>query len=151
MLTAAQAQHDNNVINGTFLINGIYASVLFDTGADKCFVSVEFEKLLMCKRTNLPKSFSVEVANGKSITIDSVLQDCKLNLNDHSFPIDLIPMQLGSFDIIVGMDWLQKFHAEVVCFEKFIRLPLPSGETLCIYGERPSKGPEPPPVMIASG
>ena len=49
-------------------------------------------------------------------------------------------MQLGSFDIIVGMDWLQKFHAEVVCFEKFIRLPLPSGETLCIYGERPSKG-----------
>ena len=104
LLTAAQAQNDNDVINGTFLINGIYASVLFDTGADRSFVSAEFEKLLMCNRTKLPKSFTVEVANGKSITVDSVLQDCKLILNDHSFPIDLIPMQLGSFDIIVGMD-----------------------------------------------
>ena len=93
MLTAAQAQHDNNVINGMFLINGIYASVLFDTGADKCFVSFEFEKLLMSKRTKLPKSFSVEVANGKSITVDSILRDCKLDLNNHSFPIDLIPMK----------------------------------------------------------
>ena len=125
------------MINGMFLINGIYASVLFDTSADKCFVSVEFEKLLMCKRSKLPKSFTVEVANGKSITVDSVLRDCKLDLNDHSFPIDLIPMQLGSIDVIVDMDWLQKFRAEIVCFEKFIRLPLPSGDLLCIYGESP--------------
>jgi len=121
-------------------VNHVYASCLFDTGADKSFVSLEFEKLLISKRTKLPKSITVEVANGKSITVDSILQDCELNFNDHTFPIDLIPMQLGSFDIIVGMDWLQKFHAEIVCFEKLIRLPLPSGDQLCIYGERPSKG-----------
>ena len=58
--------------------------------------------------------------------LDSVIRDCQLNLDNHLFPIDLTPMQLGSFDIIVGMDWLTKHHAEVVCFDKIVRIPLPT-------------------------
>ncbi|KAJ0804849.1 putative nucleotidyltransferase, Ribonuclease H [Helianthus annuus] len=49
-------------------------------------------------------------------------------------------MQLGSFDIIVGMDWLTKHHAEVVCFDKIVRIPLPSGDVLEVRGEKPSGG-----------
>ncbi|KAI3818361.1 hypothetical protein L1987_12166 [Smallanthus sonchifolius] len=49
-------------------------------------------------------------------------------------------MQLGSFDIIIGMDWLSKHHAEVICYEKCIRIPLPSGDTLVIFGEKPCRG-----------
>ncbi|XP_021971945.1 uncharacterized protein LOC110867116 [Helianthus annuus] len=112
VINAQQARNDNEVVN------------------DKCFVSVEFEPLLNCTRSKLPKSFPVEVANGKSIRVDSVLRNCTLTLNDHAFSIDLIPMELGSFDIIVGMDWLRKNHAEIACFEKYVRLPLPSGDTL---------------------
>ncbi|KAJ0921353.1 putative nucleotidyltransferase, Ribonuclease H [Helianthus annuus] len=140
VITAAQAQNANDVITGTFLVNHIYASCLFDTGADKSFVSLEFEQLLKCKRSKLPKSFAVEVANGKSVTVDSVLPNCSLILNDHTFSINLIPMQMGSFDIIVGMDWLRRVRAEVVCSEKFIRLPLPNGDSLHVYGEKPSQG-----------
>ncbi|KAJ0565530.1 putative transcription factor interactor and regulator CCHC(Zn) family [Helianthus annuus] len=136
-LNANQARNDNDVVNGTFLVNHLYASILFDTGADKSFVSLEFESLLNCARSKLPKSFSVEVANGKSILVDSILLDCRLTLNEHVFPIDLIPMQLGSFDVIIGMDWLQKNHAEIACHEKFVRLPLPSGDVLHVYGDRP--------------
>jgi hypothetical protein len=67
-------------------------------------VSIEFEPLLAKSRTTLEESFSIEVAEGKSITIDFVIGDCSLNLNEYNFSIDLIPMQLDSFDIIVGMD-----------------------------------------------
>ncbi|KAJ0810336.1 putative nucleotidyltransferase, Ribonuclease H [Helianthus annuus] len=140
LLTTAQAQNANDVITGTFLINHVYASCLFDTGADKSFVSLEFESLLKCKRSKLPKSFAVEVANGKTVKINSVLSNCSLILNDHTFSIDLIPMQMGSFDVIVGMDWLRRVRAEVVCSEKFIRLPLPNGDSLHVYGEKPSQG-----------
>ncbi|XP_022040549.1 uncharacterized protein LOC110943102 [Helianthus annuus] len=93
------------------------------------FVSVEFEPKLKCTRLKLAKSLTIEVANGKSITVDSILHDCFLTLNDHVFLIDLIPMQLGSFNIIVGIDWLRKNHAEIACHEKFVRLPLPPGDT----------------------
>ncbi|KAI3784168.1 hypothetical protein L1987_43262 [Smallanthus sonchifolius] len=62
-----------------------------------------------------------------------------LTLNDHTFSIDLIPITLGSFDIIVGMDWLSHNHAEINCSEKLIRIPLPSSETMEIFGEKPFK------------
>ncbi|MDV3153338.1 MAG: hypothetical protein Q8755_03095, partial [Candidatus Phytoplasma australasiaticum] len=99
-INAAQAQGDNEVVNGTFLVNGLYASVLFDTGADKSFVSLEFEPRLKCTRSKMPRPFSVEVASGKPITVDSVLRNCILNFNEHKFPIDIIPMKLGRFRFV---------------------------------------------------
>ncbi|KAI3755145.1 hypothetical protein L1987_54940 [Smallanthus sonchifolius] len=47
-----------------------------------------------------------------------------------------MPVTLGSFDIIVGIDWLSKNQAEIICSEKIVRIPLPSGETLSVQGER---------------
>ncbi|KAJ0814205.1 putative nucleotidyltransferase, Ribonuclease H [Helianthus annuus] len=137
-MNAQEAQADNEVVNGTFFVNNQPASVLFDSGADKSFVSLSFEPLLRVSRTKLGKPLTVEVASGNPVVLDSVLRNCQLNLNDHLFPIDLTPMQLGSFDIIVGMDWLAKHHAEVVCFEKIVRVPLSSGETLQVRGKKPA-------------
>ncbi|KAI3712441.1 hypothetical protein L1987_70997 [Smallanthus sonchifolius] len=139
-INANEAQANNDVVNGTFLVNSQYASILFDTGADKSFVSLNFEPLLAKTRSQLEKTFTVEIANGDSLTIESIIYDCSLELNDHTFPINLVPMPLGSFDIIIGMDWLSNHHAEVICFEKCIQIPLPSGETLRVFGEKPCKG-----------
>ncbi|KAJ0801141.1 putative transcription factor interactor and regulator CCHC(Zn) family [Helianthus annuus] len=91
-INANQARADNNVVNGTFLINGSYASILFDTGADKSFVSLEFESILGLPRVGLAESFTVEVADGEPITLDSIIRNCTLTLNEHDFSIDLIPM-----------------------------------------------------------
>ncbi|KAI3784091.1 hypothetical protein L1987_43183 [Smallanthus sonchifolius] len=139
-INANEAQANNDVVNGTFIVNSQYASILFDTGADKSFVSLNFEPLRAKTRSLLEKTFTVEVANGDSLTIESIIYDCSLELNDHTFLINLVLMPLGSFDIIIGMDWLSNHHAEVICFEKCIRIPLPSGETLRVFGEKPCKG-----------
>ncbi|KAI3814154.1 hypothetical protein L1987_18901 [Smallanthus sonchifolius] len=139
-INANEAQANNDVVNGTFLVNSQYASILFDTGADKNFVSLNFEPLLAKTRSQLEKTFTVEVANGDSLTIGSIIYDCSLELNEHTIPINHVPMPLGSFDIIIGMDWLSNRRAEVICFEKCIRIPLPSGETLRVFGEKPCKG-----------
>ncbi|XP_076959092.1 uncharacterized protein LOC143635078 [Bidens hawaiensis] len=133
-----QAQQNGDVVNDTFLVDDQFASILFDTGADMSFVSLEIELLLAKPRSKVKSSYTIEVANGKSVTIDSVIRSCKMNLIGHTFSIDLIPMQLGSLDIIVGMEWLSSHHVEVVCFEKFIRIPLADGQTLRVHGEKPS-------------
>ncbi|GKF78501.1 putative reverse transcriptase domain-containing protein, partial [Tanacetum coccineum] len=36
---------------------------------------------------------------------------------------DLMPVELGSFDVIIGMDWLAKYHALIVCDEKVVHIP----------------------------
>ncbi|GJZ39014.1 putative reverse transcriptase domain-containing protein [Tanacetum coccineum] len=135
-LCAEAAVKDNNVVNGTFLINNVYASVLFDTGADRSFVSYAFSKYIDIPPTTLDTNYNVELADGKSLTTNSILRGCTLNLQNHMFNIDLLSIELGSFDVIVGMGfgWL-KHLVEVVCYEKYIRVPY-RNDMLIIQGER---------------
>ncbi|GJU83493.1 putative nucleotidyltransferase, ribonuclease H [Tanacetum coccineum] len=134
-LCAEAAVKDNNVVNGTFLINNVYASVLFDTGADRSFVSYAFSKYIDIPPTTLDTNYNVELADGKSLTTNTILRGCTLNLQNHLFEIDLLPIELGSFDVIVGMDWMAEHRAEVVCYEKYIRVPY-RNDMLIIQGER---------------
>ncbi|XP_076889929.1 uncharacterized protein LOC143540843 [Bidens hawaiensis] len=120
MMNVNQAQSSSDMVYGTFSINNHSASVLFDTCADKSFISLDFAYIIDKPWDRLSKPFTTEVANGNSITIDSVIWDCVIVLNKVKFCIDLIPMQIGSFDVIVGMDWLTLNHVEVVCFDKFL-------------------------------
>ncbi|GJV38446.1 putative reverse transcriptase domain-containing protein [Tanacetum coccineum] len=134
-LCAEAAMKDNNMVNGTFLINNVYASVLFDTGTDRSFVSYTFSKYIDVPPTILTTDYSVELADGKSLTTNTILRGCTLNLKNHLFKIDLLLIDLGNFDVIVEMDWMAKHRAEVVCYEKYIRV-LYGNNMLIIQGER---------------
>ncbi|GJV12649.1 putative reverse transcriptase domain-containing protein [Tanacetum coccineum] len=134
-LCAEASVKDNNVVNGTFLINNVYALVLFDTGADRSFVSYAFGKYIDIHPTTLDTSYSVELADKKSLTTNTILRGCTLNLQNHLFKIDLLLIELGSFDVIIGMDWMAEHRAEVVCYEKYIRVPY-GNDMLIVQGER---------------
>ncbi|GJV62202.1 putative reverse transcriptase domain-containing protein [Tanacetum coccineum] len=101
---------DLNVITGTFLLNNHYASILFDTGADRSFLSTAFSSLIDIAPTPLENSYDVELAdvelaNGKLVGIDTIIRGCTLNFLNHPFNIDLMPVELGSFNVNIGMDW----------------------------------------------
>ncbi|GJU79334.1 putative reverse transcriptase domain-containing protein [Tanacetum coccineum] len=134
-LCAKAAVTDNNVVNGTFLINNVYASVLFDTGADRSFISSTFSEYINIPPTTLDTNYSVELADGKSLTTNTILRGCTLNLQNYLFKIDLLPIELGSFDVIVGMDWMAEHRVEVVCYEKYLRVPY-GNDMLIVRGER---------------
>ncbi|GKD80808.1 putative reverse transcriptase domain-containing protein [Tanacetum coccineum] len=117
------ANPDSNVVTGTFLLNNCYASMLFDSGADRSFVSSTFSALLDVVSSTLDTSYAVELADGIISEINVILRGCMLGLLGHSFDIDLMPVELGSFDVIIGMDWLAKYHAVIVCDEKIVCIP----------------------------
>ncbi|GJX55984.1 putative reverse transcriptase domain-containing protein [Tanacetum coccineum] len=83
--------------------------------------------------------YEVEIASGQLVEIDKVIKGCKLEIEGHIFDIDLIPFGHGSFDVIIGMDWLSNFKAEIICHEKVVRIPLPDGKVLRVVGERPDE------------
>ncbi|GKA55500.1 putative reverse transcriptase domain-containing protein, partial [Tanacetum coccineum] len=101
-----------NVVMGTFLLNDHYACILFDYGAEKSFVSSMFTPFIDISPTALNTSYEVELADGK-----------------------------GSFDVIIGMDWLSYHRAVIDCYEKIVHIPLPNDEILKVQGERPEKDP----------
>ncbi|GJW93392.1 putative reverse transcriptase domain-containing protein [Tanacetum coccineum] len=134
-------QQNPNVVTGTFLLNDHYACILFDSGAEKSFVSSAFTPFIDIAPTALNTSYEVELADGKVVSTNTVLRSCTLVLLNHVFKIDLLPTRLGSFDVIVGMDWLSYHRAVIDCYEKIVRIPLPNGEILEVQGERPEKDP----------
>ncbi|GJY96438.1 putative reverse transcriptase domain-containing protein [Tanacetum coccineum] len=125
---------DNNVVTGTFLLNNRYASILFDTGADRSFVSTAFSSRIIITPTALDHDYNVELADGRIVGLNTIIRGCTLNLLNHPFNIDLMPVELGSFDVIIGMDWLAKYHAVIVCAEKIIRIPF-RDEILIVRGD----------------
>nr|GEW15181.1 hypothetical protein [Tanacetum cinerariifolium] len=68
-------------------------------------------------------SYEVELADGRVVSTNTVLNGCTSNLVNHLFKIDLMPIKLGTFDVIIGMDWLVKHDAIIVCGEKVVRIP----------------------------
>nr|GFC17574.1 putative reverse transcriptase domain-containing protein [Tanacetum cinerariifolium] len=58
---------------------------------------------------------------------------------DANVVTDLMPVELGSFDAIIGMDWLAKYQAVIVCAEKIVRIPW-GNETLIILGDDSNQG-----------
>ncbi|KAJ9546253.1 hypothetical protein OSB04_025960 [Centaurea solstitialis] len=115
-----EARQDPRVITGTFLINGHYASVIFDSGADRSFVSLGFRPLIPLASESLDEVYSIELADGQELKARDVLLNCTLSLADELFSIDLIPIELGSFDAVVGMDWLSQNRATIGCYERLL-------------------------------
>ncbi|GKA98764.1 putative reverse transcriptase domain-containing protein, partial [Tanacetum coccineum] len=109
-----------NVVTGTFLLNNRYAFILFDTGAYRSFVSNAFSSLIDSIPTTLDHGYDVELADGRIIWVNTLIRGCTLNFLNHPFNIDLMPVEMGSFDVIISMDWLSKYHVVIVCDEKII-------------------------------
>ncbi|GJU50627.1 putative reverse transcriptase domain-containing protein [Tanacetum coccineum] len=101
-----EANQDPNIVTGTFLLNNCYASILFDIGADRSFVSTTFSYLIDIIPFALDTKYDVELADGKIIGVNTIIRGCTLNLLNHPFNINLMPVELGSFDVIIGIDWL---------------------------------------------
>nr|GEY91039.1 hypothetical protein [Tanacetum cinerariifolium] len=130
---------DANVVTGTFLLNNRYAFVLFVTGADRSFVSTTFSTQINITPSTLDHCYDLELADGGIIGLNTTLRGCTLNLLNHPFNINLMPVELGSFDAIIGMDWLAKYQAVIVCAEKIVRIPW-GNETLIIHGDGSNQG-----------
>nr|GEW26839.1 hypothetical protein [Tanacetum cinerariifolium] len=86
-----------NVVTGMFLLNNCYASVLFDSGSDRSFVDTRFSSMLNLDPVKIRASYEVELADKRVVSTNTILK--------------------------VGMDWLVKHDAVIICGEKVVRIP----------------------------
>ncbi|GJY52947.1 putative reverse transcriptase domain-containing protein [Tanacetum coccineum] len=98
----ARTNPDSNVVTGTLLLNNSYASVLFDTGAYRSFVSTAFSSQIDITPSTLDHYYDVELADGRIIGLNAIIRGCTLNFLNNPFNIDLMPVELGSLDVIIG-------------------------------------------------
>nr|GEV66794.1 putative reverse transcriptase domain-containing protein [Tanacetum cinerariifolium] len=171
LLRDKNAHQDPNIVADTFLLNQHLVRVLFDSGADKSFVSIflasmlnilpitldttydiemvdgnlvgankSFVSIFLASMLNilpitLDTTYDIEMVDGNLVGTNTVIQGCTLTLLNQPFKIDLMPIKVGSFDVVIGMDWLSKYHVKIIYDEKVVHI-LINGEILIIRGDR---------------
>ncbi|GJV10245.1 putative reverse transcriptase domain-containing protein [Tanacetum coccineum] len=105
---AEQAQGPN-MVTSMFLLNNRYFSMLFDSGSDKSFINASLTHLFDIEPERISTSYEVELADGRIV-------------------------KLGTFDVIIGMDWLVSLDAVIVCGKKEVHIPV-KNQTLVVKGD----------------
>ncbi|GJW74165.1 putative reverse transcriptase domain-containing protein [Tanacetum coccineum] len=99
----------------------------------RSFVSTAFSSQIDITPSTLDHYYDVKLADGRIFRLNAIIRGCTLNFLNHPFNIDLMHIELGSFNVIIGMDWLAKYQAIIVCAEKIVRIPW-GNETLIVRG-----------------
>ncbi|GJY99278.1 reverse transcriptase domain-containing protein [Tanacetum coccineum] len=115
ILRDRNTHQDPNVVTGMFLLNQHLARVLFDSGADKSFVSISLASMLNIPPITIDTFYNIKMADENLVSTNTVIQGATLTLLNQPFKIDLMPIKLGSFNVVIGMDWLSKYHAKILC------------------------------------
>ncbi|GKA26537.1 putative reverse transcriptase domain-containing protein [Tanacetum coccineum] len=136
MLRDRNAHKNLNVVTGMFLLNQHIARVLFNSGADKSFISIYVASMLNIPPITIDTFYNIEMADGNLVSTNTVIQGATLTLLNQPFKIDLMPIKLGCFDVVIGMHWLSKYHVRIICDKKVVHMPI-DGETLIIRGATP--------------
>ncbi|GKE80337.1 hypothetical protein Tco_1550337 [Tanacetum coccineum] len=100
----------NNKIEGKKPSGLMLLPQLKIVGVDKCFVSISLASMLNIPPITLDTTYDIEMADGNLLGTNTVIQGCTLILLNQPFKIDLMPIKLGSFDVVIDMDLLSKYH-----------------------------------------
>ncbi|GJY22336.1 putative reverse transcriptase domain-containing protein [Tanacetum coccineum] len=103
--------------------------------AEPSFVDTRFSSMLDIDQVKINTSYEVELADRRIVSTNTILKGCTLNLVNHLFEIDLMPIELGTFDVIIGMDWLVKHDAVIVCSKKVVHIPY-GNKTLTVENDK---------------
>nr|GEX40038.1 putative reverse transcriptase domain-containing protein [Tanacetum cinerariifolium] len=101
---------------------------------DKSFINASLTHLFDIEQERISTSYEVELADGRIVSTNTVLKGCTLNLINHLFKIDLMFIELGTFNVINGMDWLVAFDAVIVCGKKEVNIPV-KNQMLMVKGD----------------
>jgi hypothetical protein len=110
--------HWSNMIEVEGKIINQPVAILIDSGASHCYIDPNIVDRLHLEKSKLGKASLVQLAIGTKRRIHHMVRSCSMSLNGMNTSIDLNVIPLGSYDILIGMDWLDKHHVVLDCHNK---------------------------------
>jgi Retroviral aspartyl protease len=127
-LEEPKAADPANVITGTFPVNSIPAYVLFDSGASHSFVSSAcVSRLGFTAIDCVTVDHQFSQPSGSVVSCNRLYKEVPLDFLGTCLPVDLVEFPLERFDVILGMDWLNRYKAKLDCELNKVNLRSPKG------------------------
>jgi hypothetical protein len=128
-VTAEEAEGDKDVVLGTFLINSVPATVLFDSGASHSFITEQFVRKHDVPRSSMKTHLLISSPNGE-MKSTYVCPQVNLKVGEIDFEANLVIITSSGIDVILGMDWLGKHDGIILCAKKFVLLTSPKRDRI---------------------
>ncbi|XP_052172181.1 uncharacterized protein LOC127788109 [Diospyros lotus] len=135
-LTKAEANADPSVVEGTLFIHTTHVHALVDPGATHSFIANESARSLGLEPSIMGYGVRIQSPIGETIETNLIVRDCDVDIEDEKFKIDLILMEMHDFDVILGMDFLSPYCANMDCLDKTVELGCPGGKVVKFKGPR---------------
>nr|ABA98151.1 retrotransposon protein, putative, Ty3-gypsy subclass [Oryza sativa Japonica Group] len=135
-VAAAEAQNAPDVVLGTFPVNSIPASMLFDSGATHSFLSKSFASNHGMEVISLGRPLLVNPP-GNQVSSTQYCPSATIEIEKVPFPSSLILLESKDLDIILGMDWLSRHRGVIDCANRKVTLTSSNGETVSFFVSSP--------------
>jgi hypothetical protein len=123
-----QAEHQSTMLETSGTIADQTFSILIDLGATERFISGATLKIIKVKAVEQDEFSYVEMASGAKQKVGGKVTDCSLNLGDFVMKANLYVTILGSYDVMISMDWLESHDAILNCKTKQLSLTDDEGQ-----------------------
>ena len=124
------------MVRGIFLVSSSWARVLIDSGASHSFISVAFACALGLRVSSLESPLSIDTPVGGRVTLDRVCRSCEFKVARRRLVFEFVLLDMTTFDVILGMDWLSTFRATIDCLRRRVTVCTPEGDCFYFVGER---------------
>lgn len=109
-MTKQDVEASNDVMTSTLSIFSRDAKVLFDSSVTHLFISIAFAYHANRSTESLECYLFVAPPIGDNMIMNQVYKSCFISFGDREFLVDLLPIVMYAFDVILGMDWLATNH-----------------------------------------
>ena len=133
-LTAKEAEASNEVMAGNILIYSIPFLSLFDYGASHCFLSSTFTTLHAILMI-INNHWGISTGNGV-ITSNKICKDCVVRPCDRKLKVDMLVLDTGGYEVIIGMTLLSKYHIVIDCKNKKVIFRIQINQNFNLLGKR---------------
>lgn len=125
-----------SVVRGIFIVCNSLASVLINTGTSHSFISAAFASALGLEVAQLASPLRVESPVGGTVDLDRGCRGCEIEVVGHRLPFSFVLLDMSSFDVILGMDWLSSYRAVIDCFRQRVTVCTLGGDYFYFLGDR---------------
>ena len=122
------------MVTNILLINNVEARILIDHGSTHSFIYLSYSKNLNQPLVPMRPGLAISTPIGEVVVISYVFEKCVVHIEERELLVDLLPLCMQDFDVILGIDWLSSYHASIECFYKEVSFHIP-GQTsfkLCV-------------------
>jgi hypothetical protein len=140
-LEVEAVQETLGMIVGMFPVDSHITEVLFDTGAMHSFITASWVEAHNLSITTMSTPIQIDSAGGR-IQADSICLNVSVEIRGIAFPANLIVMGTQGIDVIIGMNWLDKYQVSISYDKRTIKLVSPLGEEVVaeLISPEPRKG-----------